>query len=48
MTYSHSNSEELIDLRETVKMQEKQIQSIGDGFQSFVKEIVTLREIIGE
>jgi len=48
MTYSHGNSEELIDLRETVKMQEKQIQSIGDGFQSFVKEIDTLREIIGE
>jgi len=48
MTYSHSNSEELIDLKETVKMQEHQVQSIGEGFQSFVKEIDTLREIIGE
>jgi methyl-accepting chemotaxis protein len=48
MTYSHSNSEELIDLKETVKMQEHQVHSIGEGFQSFVKEIDTLREIIGE
>lgn len=48
LEYSHRNSEELMDLKETVKLQERQIQSIGDGFQIFVKEVDSLKEIIGE
>lgn len=48
LVYSHTNTEALLDLRETVNRQEKEIQSIGDGFQEFVKEIDGLREIIEE
>jgi methyl-accepting chemotaxis protein len=46
LSYSHSNSEELVQLKESVKMQEQQIQSIGDSFHDFVKEIDALKEII--
>ncbi len=46
LTYSHKNSDELIQLKETVKLQEQQIESIGASFEEFLKEIDALREII--